>query len=151
MLQESCAQPEVTILHLGGAPVLPKTQRYCYAYSLSRKQDPALRLYHHLSVQFSSVQSHSFRPHGLQHAMPPCPSPTPRVYSNSLDCSLLFLYPTPSLISNYLNLPFGTQGMSKRLNEVCILQTRNRRHRKTPKPHRLLLTLIQGTGQLWLQ
>ena len=23
------------------------------------------------------------RPHGLQHARPPCPSPTPRVYSNS--------------------------------------------------------------------
>ena len=27
--------------------------------------------------------SDSLRPHGLQHARPPCPSPTPRVYSNS--------------------------------------------------------------------
>ena len=27
--------------------------------------------------------SDSFLPHGLQHAMPPCPSPTPRAYSNS--------------------------------------------------------------------
>ena len=27
--------------------------------------------------------SDSFRPHGLQHARPPCPSPTPRVCSNS--------------------------------------------------------------------
>ena len=36
------------------------------------------------SVQFShSVMSDSLRPHGLQHARPPCPSPTPRVYSNS--------------------------------------------------------------------
>ena len=36
------------------------------------------------SVQFSqSVVSDSLRPHGLQHAMPPCPSPTPGVYSNS--------------------------------------------------------------------
>ena len=36
------------------------------------------------SVQFSrSVVSNSSRPHGLQHARPPCPSPTPRVYSNS--------------------------------------------------------------------
>ena len=36
-----------------------------------------------LSVQFShSVVSHSLRPHGLQHARPPCPSPTPGVYSN---------------------------------------------------------------------
>ena len=35
-------------------------------------------------VWFSSVtQSDSLRPHGLQHAMPPCPSPTPGVYSNS--------------------------------------------------------------------
>ena len=28
--------------------------------------------------------SDSLRPHGLQHATPPCPSPTPRVYSNSV-------------------------------------------------------------------
>ena len=26
-------------------------------------------------------------PHGLQHARPPCPSPTPRVYSNSCPLS----------------------------------------------------------------
>ena len=33
--------------------------------------------------QFSqSVVSDSFRPHELQHARPPCPSPTPGVYSN---------------------------------------------------------------------
>ena len=36
------------------------------------------------SVQFScSVVSDSLWPHGLQHTRPPCPSPTPRVYSNS--------------------------------------------------------------------
>ena len=36
------------------------------------------------SVQFShSVVSNSFRPHELQHARPPCPSPTPGVHSNS--------------------------------------------------------------------
>ena len=35
------------------------------------------------SVQFScSVVSESLRPHGLQHARPPCPSPTPRVHPN---------------------------------------------------------------------
>ena len=40
------------------------------------------------SVQFSrSVASNSLRPHGLQHARPPCPSPTPRVYSNSCPLS----------------------------------------------------------------
>ena len=36
-----------------------------------------------LGTQFSrSVVSDSLQPHGLQHARPPCPSPTPRVYSN---------------------------------------------------------------------
>ena len=36
------------------------------------------------SVQFSlSVVSDSLRPHELQHARPPCPSPTPRVHPNS--------------------------------------------------------------------
>ena len=36
-----------------------------------------------LPVQFScSVVSDSLRPHGLQHARPPCPSLTPGVYSN---------------------------------------------------------------------
>ena len=40
------------------------------------------------SVQFShSVVSNSLRPRGLQHARPPCPSPTPGVYSNSCPLS----------------------------------------------------------------
>ena len=39
-------------------------------------------------VQFSSsVVSNSLQSHGLQHARPPCPSPTPRVYSNSYPLS----------------------------------------------------------------
>ena len=37
-----------------------------------------------ISVQFSrSVMFDSLRPHELQHARPPCSSPTPRVHSNS--------------------------------------------------------------------
>ena len=40
------------------------------------------------SVQFSrSVVSNSLRPHELQHARPPCPSPTPGVHSNSCPSS----------------------------------------------------------------
>ena len=40
------------------------------------------------SVQFSrSVVFNSLRPHASQHAMPPCPSPTPRVYPNSCPSS----------------------------------------------------------------
>ena len=48
-------------------------------------QERPLTLY---SVQFScSVVSDSLRPHELQHARPPCPSPTPGVHSNSCPSS----------------------------------------------------------------
>ena len=41
-----------------------------------------------LSIQFShSVMSNSLRPHGLQHARLPCPSPTPGARSNSCPLS----------------------------------------------------------------
>ena len=40
------------------------------------------------SVHFShSVVSDSLQPHGVQHAKPPCPSPTPRAYSYSCPLS----------------------------------------------------------------
>ena len=40
------------------------------------------------SVQFScSVVSNSLQPHESQHARPPCPSPTPRVYPKSCPSS----------------------------------------------------------------
>ena len=40
------------------------------------------------SVQFNcSVMSGPLQPHESQHARPPCPSPTPRVYSNSCPSS----------------------------------------------------------------
>ena len=42
----------------------------------------------HSSVQFScSVMSNFLRPHKLQHAQPPCPSPTPGVHPNSCPLS----------------------------------------------------------------
>ena len=63
------------------------------------------------SVQFShSVMSDSLRPHELQHARPPCPSPTPGVHSDSCPsswwchsaisscCPLLLLSPIPPSI-----------------------------------------------------
>ena len=40
-----------------------------------------------LCVLSHSVVSDSLWPHGLQHARPPCLSPTPRVYSNSCPLS----------------------------------------------------------------
>ena len=49
-----------------------------------------------MSVQFScSLVSDSLWPHGLQHARPPCPSPTSGVYSNSCPLSQ-WCYPTIS-------------------------------------------------------
>ena len=55
--------------------------------SLSHQGTPFKVLVKH-SVQFSrSVMSNSLWPHEPQHARPPCPSPTPRVYSNSCPSS----------------------------------------------------------------
>ena len=49
-----------------------------------------------VSAQFShSVISNSLQLHGPQHARPPCPSPTPGVYSNSCSSSRWF-HPTIS-------------------------------------------------------
>jgi len=57
-----------------------------------------------LPVQFSnSVVSDSLWPHGLQHTRPPCPSPTPGVYSNS--CPLSWCHPTISSSVASLLLP----------------------------------------------
>ena len=68
------------------------------------------------SVQFSrSVVSDSLWPHEPQHARPPCPSPTPGVYSNSWPlsrwchpaisfyCPLLLLPPIPPSIRVFSN------------------------------------------------
>ena len=44
--------------------------------------------YLNIGDQFShSVVSNSLQSHGLQHARPPCPSPTPGVHSNSCPLS----------------------------------------------------------------
>ena len=50
------------------------------AITISEKKDRK----NDLSVPFSSsVVSGSLRPHGLQHARPPCPSPSPEVCPSS--------------------------------------------------------------------
>ena len=51
-----------------------------------------------------------------------------------LVCSSLSLHPLPSLISNCLNLPLGTQGRPWRLNEAHFLKTRNRGHTQALGP-----------------
>ena len=60
---------------------------------------------HNYSVQFSrSVMSDSLRPHELQHAKPPCPTPTPGVHPNSCPLSR-WCHPTISSCRPLLLLP----------------------------------------------
>ena len=59
------------------------------------------------TVQFNhSVVSDSLRPHGLQHNRPPCPSPTPRIYSNS--CPLSW-WCHPTISSSVIPFPSRLQ------------------------------------------
>ena len=60
-----------------------------------------------VSVQFSrSVVSDSLRPHGVQHARPPCLSPTPGVYPNS---SPLSRWCNPTISSSVVPFSFCLQ------------------------------------------
>ena len=69
------------------------------------------------SVQFShSVMSDSLWPHGPQHARPPCPSPTPRVYSNSCPSSR-WCHPT---ISSSV-IPFSSHPQSFPASESFLM------------------------------
>ena len=74
---------------LGPFPLLEKNAKISRSWQLfwckSKGRDEKFRNNHKfMSVQFSrSVVSDSLRPHESQHTRPPCPSPTPRVYSNS--------------------------------------------------------------------
>ena len=73
-----------------------------------------------LLVQFSrSVVSDSLRPHESQQARPPCPSPTPGVYSNSCPLSQWF---HPAISSSVVLFPsclqpFPTSG-SFQMNQL---------------------------------
>ena len=59
-------------------------QYFSFSVWLTSLSMTLCRSIHVSSVQFSrSVVSDSLRPHELQHARPPCPSPTPGVHSDS--------------------------------------------------------------------
>ena len=64
------------------------------------------KLFHFSSVQFShSVMSNSLRLNELQHARPPCPSPTPRVYANSCPKVSDAIHPSHPLSSPFPPAP----------------------------------------------
>ena len=71
--------------------------------------------------QFScSVVSDSLRPHGLQHARPPCPSPTPGVYPNSCPLSQ-WCHSTVSSCRHLLLLPSIFPSIRVFSNELALL------------------------------
>ena len=76
-----CSTPGLTVLH----QLLELGQTH--AHRVGDSIQPSHPLSNSSAPPFSLVQSfscvHSLRPHELQHARPPCPSPTPRVYSDS--------------------------------------------------------------------
>ena len=75
------------------------------------------------SVQFSrSVVSNTLQPHGPQHARPPCPSPTPIIYSNSCPSSQ-WCHPTVSSFSSCLQ-SFPTSG-SFQMSQLFISSGKN--------------------------
>ena len=72
-------------------------------------RDSRYPLFVRVSVQFSSVTQSSLTlcdPHGLQHTMLPCPSPTPRAYSNSCPSSG---WCHPSILSSVAPFSFCPQ------------------------------------------
>ena len=83
---------------------IKKEKQNCNKFNKGFKSGPhqtifkkKLKLQGNQSVQFShSVMSDSLRPHGLQHARLPCPSPIPGVCSNSCPLSQ-WCHPTISI------------------------------------------------------
>ena len=78
------------------------------------------------SVQFSHlVLSDSLWPHGLQHIRPPCPSPTPGVYSNSCS-SGRWCHPTiPSFVVPFSHLQSFPDSFWERISVSPSNRTQN--------------------------
>jgi len=78
--------PLPTKVHLVKAMVFPVVVYGCESWTIKKLSATALII---LNCQIRSDQishsvlSDSLRPHESKHARPPCPSPTPRVHSNS--------------------------------------------------------------------
>ena len=74
------------------------------------------------SVQFSrSVVSDSLRPHELQHARPPCPSPTPGVHSNSRPLSRWYHPAISSSVIPFSSCPWSLPASeSFPVSQLCM-------------------------------
>ena len=94
------------------------------------------------SVQFSHpVVSDSLRPHESQHARPPCPSPTPRVYPNPCPSSWWCHPAISSSAVPFSSCPqsfpaLGSFPMSNSLHEVAKvleIQLQHQSFQRTPR------------------
>ena len=109
-----------------------------------KESDTTERLHFHFipvsPVQFSrSVVSNSLWSHGLQHARPPCPSPTPMLYSDSCPLSgwchptiIILCLPLPSCLQPFpasvsfqLNQFFAAGGQSVRVSASASVRPLN--------------------------
>ena len=95
---------------------------HVWTYKWLRPTNLLLCRLYNIAIQFSgSVMSDSLRPHRLQHARLPCPSPTPGTYSNSCPSSQ-WCHPTisssvvpfSSCLQSFLMSQFATGGQSIR-------------------------------------
>ena len=84
----------------------------------------------YIKGQFSSVVSNSLRPHEPQHARPPCPSPTPGVYSDSCpssqwcrpaisSCRLVFSLKVKSTVNQSHDYTHSTACAHAQLRQPC--------------------------------
>ena len=73
-----------------------RRQGFYFWSGIAHQKKKKLAKIRNQSVKFShSIMSNSLWPHGWQHNRSPCPSPTPRVYSNSCPLSQ-WCHPTSS-------------------------------------------------------
>ena len=102
------------------------------------------------SVQFSrSVVSDSLWPHELQHARPPCPSPTPRVYPNSyhqvgdaIQPSHPLLSPSPPALNLSQYQLFQWVSSSHEVATVLEFQLQHQSFQRTPRTNLLQNGLV---------
>ena len=91
-----------------------QNKNFCFSPQLGISLICAIIIVQFSSVQFSrSVVSDSFWPHESQHTRPPCPSPTPGVYSNSCPSSW---WRHPAIIITLLQIKRSKLGNIKQGN-----------------------------------
>ena len=107
-----------------------------------------LKLPHYLttySFQFSSVAQScldSLQPHELQHARPPCPSPTPRVHANSSPSSQWWSSSHLILCHSLLLLPAIPPSIRVFSNESSL-------HMRWPKYWSFSFSISPSSTQDW--